>query len=435
MQLSVTITSTGGSLSIQDPHPTHGIFSKSIPAGGSLTFTCPWDIWHRISTQVEAHRAAGRCTVALAEVTPTGVDAAAGTNTTYNQSDWALLNSFRADITGLQSIVGSITSPFLLKGDIAVDTDFPLIADVQDGWTYVVTADVTDGAGATYTNTGQVFLAGQEIAWFGAAWIVVGDAVTNPFQFKGNVALNSDFPEPAATPSTGVRDGWVYRCTGPVTDDDPTKTNTGQAFLLGDVIVWRTAAWYLIHKAPSVAIPAALGVAAAGTGPRSSNEDHAHPHGDQLGGTLHAIAVDGGDAGFISGGQATVLNQQVIARLSGLDVKNAAAEVTGALSGDVTKIFVPTFVIMRVATVSGALINGDCTVNIGSTTPGGADIAAALPTGLALIDTATIHYLTIPMTPYTSALPGNTPLYANIAGVDTGADDMTIDITVLGYQV
>jgi len=249
MQLSVTITSLGGPLVIQDPHPVHGIFSKTVPANGSKTFTCDWDIWHRISTKIESYRAAGLCTVALSEVTPTGTDSTSGPNTTYNRSDWALLNSFRKDITALQLAISAMPSPFLYKGSIAVNTEFPLIANVLSGWFYTVTADVTDNAGATYTNTGLAFTPSEEIVWDGSTWVRLGKALTGPFQLKGSIAIASDFPPPVATATTGVRDGYVYYCTAAVTDNDATKTNTGQAFLLGDMIVWRTSGWVVLSNA------------------------------------------------------------------------------------------------------------------------------------------------------------------------------------------
>ena len=66
--------------------------------------------------------------------------------------------------------------PLIFKGAIAVNTDFPKIADVKNGWFYRVTADVTDNAGATYTNTLQSYPAGSEVAWNGTNWTEMGDA-------------------------------------------------------------------------------------------------------------------------------------------------------------------------------------------------------------------------------------------------------------------
>jgi hypothetical protein len=262
MQLSVTVTSLGGALVIQDPHPVRGLFSKTVPAGSALTFTCPWDIWHRINAQVEAYRVAGLCTVALSEVTPTGTDSTSGLNTTYNKADWAHLNSFRKDIDALQTTVGTVTAPTLNKGSIAANTDFPLLADVEEGWAYTITADVTDDAGVTYTNTGLVFTVNEEIVWNGTSWIRLGKELTGPYQYKGNIAIAADFPLPAATASTGVRDGFTYRVTAPVVDNDATKTNTSQEFLLGDIIVWLTSSWYVIGNSNQLVDVGAITLAA-----------------------------------------------------------------------------------------------------------------------------------------------------------------------------
>ncbi|WP_436357280.1 hypothetical protein [Brevundimonas sp. CEF1] len=47
--------------------------------------------------------------------------------------------------------------------------------------------------------------------------------------------------------------------------------------------------------------PAAVGTAARGTSTQSARADHVHAHGNQGGGSLHALAVSGGAAGFLSG--------------------------------------------------------------------------------------------------------------------------------------
>lgn len=50
----------------------------------------------------------------------------------------------------------------------------------------------------------------------------------------------------------------------------------------------------------SSATPSAIGTAAAGASATASRSDHVHAHGDQTGGSLHAPAVAGVSAGFIS---------------------------------------------------------------------------------------------------------------------------------------
>lgn len=62
--------------------------------------------------------------------------------------------------------------------------------------------------------------------------------IPNPFVYKGQINLAADFPTPAL-----VQIGWFYTIGTNVTDNDPTKTNTGQSFLAGEEIVWNGAAW------------------------------------------------------------------------------------------------------------------------------------------------------------------------------------------------
>ena len=434
MIVSVAITSTGGQLVIQDPHPTEGRLSWTVPASGTLTNTCSWDQWYRINTQVDALRAAGLCTVVLTEVTSTGTDDTSGANTTYNKSDWAPLNSFRKDITALQTTVGTITRPFLYKGGITLNTDFPLIALVQTGWFYTILADISDNAGSTYTNTGVAFLAGDEIVWSGTAWIKQGPALTAPFQFKGNIALASDFPPPAATATTGVKDGYVYRCTAGVTDNDATKTNTAQVFLLGDTIVWRTSAWYVISRGAATATPAAIGSAAAGTSLLASNQDHVHAHGNQLGGTLHADVVAGVSSGFMSAAQATTLaaivDDHIYAKASAVNIITDESEKTGVLTGDVAKHFVPTHLVIQVATVTGTPATPGA-INVG-TAADGAQIAAGIAlTGLILVGDTRI----VPISAQTQHLAGNATLYVNVETAEATATVMTCDVWVRGIQV
>jgi hypothetical protein len=89
------------------------------------------------------------------------------------QGEAFLHNHAIEDITGL-------TSPFLFQGSIDTSDDFPLLADVQNGWTYIIIADVTDNDGSK-TNTGQSFVAGDEIVWNGVSWTLFGN---------NNLALN-----------------------------------------------------------------------------------------------------------------------------------------------------------------------------------------------------------------------------------------------------
>ena len=75
---------------------------------------------------------------------------------------------------GLDDSGQKLTNPLQFVGAITVAADFPTIAAVQNGWFYSILADVSDND-ATKTNTGQSFLQGDEIAWNGLAWVVLGN--------------------------------------------------------------------------------------------------------------------------------------------------------------------------------------------------------------------------------------------------------------------
>ena len=71
--------------------------------------------------------------------------------------------------------------------------------------------------------------------------------LTNPLQFQGLISANSDFPTSAA-----VQNGWFYIIDTDVTDDDPTKTNTGQSFQSKDEIVWNGTNWTVLGNTKDV---------------------------------------------------------------------------------------------------------------------------------------------------------------------------------------
>lgn len=70
--------------------------------------------------------------------------------------------------------ISDLTSPFQFKGTIDSSDDFPTSAEVTNGWTYRVAADVTDND-ASKTNTGVTFSDGDEIVWDGSTWVVIGN--------------------------------------------------------------------------------------------------------------------------------------------------------------------------------------------------------------------------------------------------------------------
>lgn len=65
---------------------------------------------------------------------------------------------------------GGLGYPIINIGDITVNTDFPLLSQVQPGWLYNILANVTDNAGAPYTNTGLPFYQDDKIYWTGSTW-------------------------------------------------------------------------------------------------------------------------------------------------------------------------------------------------------------------------------------------------------------------------
>ena len=70
--------------------------------------------------------------------------------------------------------LANINNPMLFKGGIALNSDFPTLAEVKNGWTYTILADVTDDD-ASKTNAGQSFLLNDEIAWNGTNWTILGN--------------------------------------------------------------------------------------------------------------------------------------------------------------------------------------------------------------------------------------------------------------------
>ncbi len=94
------------------------------------------------------------------------------------------LREIQTDLNTASAELATITSPYQYKGDINAAADFPLVAAVQTGWFYTVSTGCTDNGGATRTNTGQVFLAGDRIAWNQSttAWILIerGASVAAP---------------------------------------------------------------------------------------------------------------------------------------------------------------------------------------------------------------------------------------------------------------
>jgi hypothetical protein len=109
-----------------------------------------------------------------------------------------------------------LTGPMDYKGGITLAADFPTTAAVGTGDTYTISAAVTDND-ATKTNTGQSFNVGEEIAWNGTNWTVLGSVY--PDISASNAAVNMKTPAAnvvtlpgLATQNVQITEA-IFRCT------------------------------------------------------------------------------------------------------------------------------------------------------------------------------------------------------------------------------
>lgn len=65
--------------------------------------------------------------------------------------------------------------------------------------------------------------------------------VTDAVQFQWTITVAADFPTPIT-----VQNGWFYIVWANVTDNDPTKTNTGLSFSAWDDIIWNGSTWVTV---------------------------------------------------------------------------------------------------------------------------------------------------------------------------------------------
>lgn len=72
----------------------------------------------------------------------------------------------------------------------------------------------------------------------------ITDAISGSLIFKGSISVASDFPLLAS-----VQNGWLFAIEANVTDNDVSKTNTGQSFIEGDQIAWNGTNWSKISSA------------------------------------------------------------------------------------------------------------------------------------------------------------------------------------------
>lgn len=75
----------------------------------------------------------------------------------------------------------------------------------------------------------------------------------------GTIMTASDFPTPQAVVTSGAQ----YQVLASVTDNDSTRTNTGQSFASGDYIVWTGTAWNNISGTNTAGTVTSVSVATA----------------------------------------------------------------------------------------------------------------------------------------------------------------------------
>ena len=68
-----------------------------------------------------------------------------------------------------------------------------------------------------------------------------GDGIAGNVIYKGEINVPADFPLLA-----DVQTGWFYTIGTDVTDNDPSRTNTGQSFVVGEDPIWADTKWGLL---------------------------------------------------------------------------------------------------------------------------------------------------------------------------------------------
>lgn len=358
------------------------------------------------------------------------------------------------DVSEIEAGISSVIAPM---GDLAAAADFPLLAEVAEGWMYHVTADVQD-SDATKTHTMQSFLAGAEIVWNGTNWTELGENVTttliaaagafvlpagNSVSFVATTAGATETTLPAAT---AVRRGEIisigdytsHAATNNITIHRNAANIDGVA---ADLVLNKdgifvslqclgTAGWKTIARIAPVAeaaTPLAIGVAAPGTSLISSPDDHVHAHGNQAGGTLHADATTA-VAGFMTGADKTKLDDLVRGAATAIDIMAAPTAATLALSGVVGKTFCPERLVCTLADAGGAL-TGNTVLRLG-TAPGTDDILVNTPVPLTVVG-ATFSVGLMGAFP---AILGNDTVHLTVTTADGAATTGHINARIEGTE-
>jgi hypothetical protein len=83
------------------------------------------------------------------------------------------------------------------KGNISIAADFPSLDEVRVGWLFTILIDNVFDNDIHSTNTGQSFLAGQEIMWNGTNWTVLQDRTARvdlSISTDGGKTFGSSYP-------------------------------------------------------------------------------------------------------------------------------------------------------------------------------------------------------------------------------------------------
>ena len=106
-------------------------------------------------------------------------------------------------------------------------------------------------------------------------------STTSLYVMKGEITVAADFPLPETDPSDPVQGGWAYLISAPttVTDNDPSRTNTGLIFNKSIVIAWNSTGhtWMEIPN-DLVAKMRAIHVNGSRTDFYSANGSESHPY-------------------------------------------------------------------------------------------------------------------------------------------------------------
>lgn len=301
---------------------------------------------------------------------------------------------------------------------------------------------------------------------------------SDPFNFAGTVALPADFP---AAPDVGD----AYVVTADVIDNDPTKTNTGDNFLAGDVVIWDGTAWQdndvdetgiAVVSATPYTVPDGVHTVLVDTatiaGPSVVNLPEALPKrvgrrvlvkdytsgaesfpiavtpqgADEIDNVAAAKSIDTNDGALelqiVGTGKiitdpssADLAAHEAIEDLAHgwvasapvtVDLKSVGANAI-PLPGTAAQRFAPIMAILRVATDGG--LNGDAQFSFG-TTAGGAEVLPVTPITLAGADTT--HQVLL--SGGFPAIAGDSDLDVSVTAADTGVSG-TAQVSFLGRML